>query len=285
MRIAFLGLGLVGGSVARAVRAADPAAELVAWTPAGQGPAAAVAAGVLDGAAPSLAAAADGADLVVLAAPPRACLALLADLAPHRARLAPGATVTDVASTKASLHAIAAAAGLPYVGGHPMAGRETSGYGAGDGSLFAGRPWVVGPPVGGGDPAAVRALAVACGARPVELEPGLHDRLVAAISHLPLVAAVALVEAVAGDAPGAAPEWSAASGLAASGWRDTTRLARGDATMGAEILATNAPEVAARLRALRDRLDEWVALLEDPGVPDAAMLRARLESARERLEG
>ena len=216
---------------------------------------------------------------MVLAAPPLACAALLRRLGGDlRAALAEGATVTDVASTKGFVTRVAREAGVAFVGGHPMAGRETSGFGAADGGLFRDRPWVVCEPVAGGDPARVRELAVACGARPVELDAEQHDRLVAAISHLPLVTSVALVEAITAD-----PEWPAAALLAASGWRDTTRLARGDVTMGTEILATNAPAVAARLRAYRARIDEWLALLDAPGGPDDAEIGARLAAARARL--
>jgi prephenate dehydrogenase len=116
-----------------------------------------------------------------------------------------------------------------------------------------------------------------------------HDLAVAAISHLPLVAAAAIVEAVASDA-GA---WPAARALAASGWRDMTRLARGDADMGAGILATNARPIAGQLRALRVVIDGWLAELdrvtddETPTVPDpatVARLRARLDAAREALD-
>lgn len=288
MRIAFLGLGLIGGSVARAVRLrADGAPELVAWSPGGTGPAAAVADGTLDRAATTPEAAVDGADLVVLAAPPRACLDLVESLAVARARglLASGATVTDVASTKARVTERAAAAGIPFVGGHPMAGRETSGYGAADPALFEGRPWLVTEAVAGGDPAPVERLAGWCGATVVRMAAAEHDELVAAISHLPLVASVALVEAVAGAGPDAAPaDWPAARALAAGGWRDMTRLARGDATMGADIAATNAPALARRLRAYRDRIDAWIAALEAPEGPDANALREALADARGRLD-
>jgi prephenate dehydrogenase len=213
--------------------------------------------------------------------PPLACAELLhrfgSDLGPA---LAPGATVTDVASTKGLLAGIARRSGVPYVGGHPMAGRETSGFEAADADLFRGRPWVICEAVAGGDRERVRELATACGARPVDLDAELHDRLAAAISHLPLLTSVALVEAVA-----ASSDWSQAVGLAATGWRDTTRLARGDVTMGAEIAATNAPAIAAWLRAYRGRIDEWLALLEDPEGPDVDAIRGRLASARSRLEG
>lgn len=288
MRLALLGLGLVGGSIARAVRTGAAQGDdlrIAAWTPAGRGPRAALAAGVVDAAPDSPGAAIEGADLVVLAAPPLACAALLARLGTElRAALAPGVTITDVASTKSALLAAARSAGVPYVGGHPMAGRETSGFGAADAGLFRDRPWVVTEAVGGGDPVAVRDLAQWCGARIVELDAVTHDSLVAAVSHLPLLAAVALVEAVAG-AGAVGLDWPAAAALAASGWRDATRLARGDVTMGAEIAATNAAPIAARLRAYRDRIDEWIVLLEASGGADADAVRARLAAARSRLEG
>ncbi len=289
MRVALLGLGLIGGSIARALAAADgadAAHHVVAWTPGGEGPRQALAAGVIDAAAGDPGTAVAGADLVVLAAPPLACAELIRRLgADLRPSLAPGVTVTDVASTKAFLARAARDAGVAYVGGHPMAGRETSGFAAADASLFQGRPWVIGEPVGGGDPELVRSLALACGADPVEIEAETHDRLVAAISHLPLLTAVALVEAVAGTGRVTTDDWPAAAGLAASGWRDTTRLARGDVTMGAEIAATNALAIAARLRAYRDRLDEWLVILEAPGGPDPDVIRERLAAARARLEG
>ncbi len=245
----------------------------------------ALAAGVVDEAPTELDDALDRADLVVLAAPPLACIDLVRLVGDRRSLLASGATVTDVASTKARLTAAAGVAEIPFVGGHPMAGRETSGFGAGDANLFRGRPWVITEPVGGGDPSRVRDIALACGADPVELDAVTHDRLVAAISHAPLLASVALVEAVAGTGPAPAPDWAAAAVLAASGWRDTTRLARGDATMGAEIAASNAAAISLVLRAYRDRIDSWITDLETPSGPDAPALRARLQAARERLEG
>ena len=117
------------------------------------------------------------------------------------------------------------------------------------------------------------------------MEAGRHDRLVAAISHLPLLGSVLLVETVTGSPGEPSPDWEDAAHLAASGWRDTTRLARGDTTMGADILATNAAAVATLLRAQRAGVDDWLALLEAPGGPDVDAIRARLEDARSRLAG
>lgn len=294
VRIAFLGLGLIGGSIARALR--EPAvtgpfarAELTAWTPTGLGPAEALRAGIIDRVARSVADAVTGADLVVLAAPPLEILGLLDRLAgPDRESLGAATIVTDVASTKSAIVSRAVAAGLRFVGGHPMAGREASGFGAGDTALLRGRPWVVAD-----DPTAdaaaielVEGLAAACGALPVRMTAAAHDAATAAVSHLPLIAAVALVEAVVGAA--GAPDrddWPQAAGLAATGWASATRLARGDVSMGAGIAVTNAPDLAARLRDYRDAIDGWIAALEAPGGPDVAELAWRLRSARDRLAG
>ncbi|MCU0483796.1 MAG: prephenate dehydrogenase/arogenate dehydrogenase family protein [Chloroflexi bacterium] len=292
MRVAFLGLGLIGGSIARALRADGPDWWLSSWTPGGAGPRAALAAGVLHAAPPTLAATVAGTDIVLLAAPPTACLRLLDEIGgPLRGALAAGAVVSDVASTKAAVVARAAALGLPFVGGHPMAGREAAGFDAADAGLFRGRPWVI--VAGPGTPAAlvdrVERLAGACGAVPVRMGADDHDAAVGGISHLPLLAAAALVEAVAGG-PGEPdlPGWDQAAALAASGWAGATRLARGDPAMGAGIAVTNAGPLAARLRTFRDRLGEWLALLEvadGAGAPDEDVIRARLAAARDRLQG
>jgi prephenate dehydrogenase len=291
MRVAMIGLGLIGGSIARALaEAPDRAAwTVVAWSPSGLGPARAAADGIVAAAASTPEAALEGAQLVVLAAPPGATLDRLDWLARTvGSALDPEAVLTDVASTKGAIVSRAAELGLRFVGGHPMAGRETAGYGAAAADLFRDRPWVV-VPTDPDDVAAILAvetLAVACGGRPVRLGAVAHDAAVAAVSHLPLVLAAALVEAVAGGSDGrpAPHDWPLARALAAGGWRDMTRLARGDVAMGAGIAATNAPELASRIRALRDVLDGWLAELERPGGPDEGALADRLRVARNLLE-
>jgi prephenate dehydrogenase len=292
-RIAFLGFGLIGGSVAMALRDAGSRAHLAAWTPSGAGPAEGDRRGLLDSKPATARDALDGAGLVILAGPPLAILETLGDLAGSlRNALADGATVTDVASTKALIAATAADLGLPFVGGHPMAGRETTGVASASADLFHDRPWVV---VASEDAVAehverVEALATATGARPVRMEAIEHDLAVAAISHLPLIAAAALVEAVASDSE----RWPVARDLGASGWRDMSRLARGDVDMGAGIIATNARPIAGHLRAYRDAIDAWLADLDAmtnerepvvPGVERVAAVRDRLAAARTTLEG
>ena len=286
-RIAFLGFGLIGGSIALALRKAGSTARLAAWTPNGDGPAEGLRHGFLDDAAATAATALDGAALVVLAGPPLSVLGTLEDLAgPLHGALAADATITDVASTKTLITESASAYQLPFVGGHPMAGRETSGAGAATADLFVDRPWVV-VRSGGSRPIDIErvdALARSVGARPVELSGQEHDAAVAAISHLPLLLAAALVESVAGSPEGAA-SWPMARRLAASGWADMTRLARSDPEMGAGIVATNAGPVTERLRALRGVLDSWIELLDAPGEPpDAGVIREHLDAAREALE-
>jgi prephenate dehydrogenase len=283
-RIAFLGLGLIGGSIALALREAGYAGTLAAWSPRGNGPAEALRRGIVDEAPDAPEPAVERAGLVILAGPPLAIVEHLGARAGWRNVLDEGATVTDVGSTKARIVEAADAARLPFVGGHPMAGRESTGVGAATGELFVDRPWVVVPGAHARpqDVATVQALATATGARPHRMAADEHDAAVAAISHLPLVVAAALVESVAGasDAEG----WATARDLAAGGWRDMTRLAMGDPEMGAGILTTNASAVARRLRRMRDTLDAWIEQLEgEQAGADPAGLRRRLESARAAL--
>jgi prephenate dehydrogenase len=283
-RIAFLGFGLIGGSIAMALREAGYAGEVVAWTPDGSGPREGVRRGIVDAAARDTGTALQGAELVILAGPPLEMLRTIKELGgPLRSHLSAGATITDVVSTKVRIVNDAASAGLRFVGGHPMAGRETTGVAASTADLFSDRPWVIVPAESATpeDVGRVEALAAAVGAAPVRMTAQDHDAALASISHLPLVVAAALVEGVTGDPD--TPGWPVGKYLAASGWRDTTRLARGDAEMGAGILATNAELVADRLMRLRVVLDSWIDALRNEAV-DAEALQARLEAARASLD-
>ena len=306
-RVAFLGFGLIGASIAMALRGHERAlglepSELRAWTPAGHGPAHGRSVGLLDAAPPTPEATIEGADLVVLAGPPQAVLDDLDDLAGRWREALGEALVTDVASTKARIVARAAERGVRFVGGHPMAGREATGAEAASAALFAGRPWAVVPPNGhaaddmtrsAADILMVEQLARATGADPLRLSAAEHDAAVAAISHLPLLASVALVEAVAGELVGGSgsvggASYDGSSGgatlawrLAASGWRDMTRLAAGSPEMAAGIVSTNTDELLPRLRAILASLDDWIAVLEGEPGADLAALRSRFERARD----
>lgn len=204
--------------------------------------------------------------VVVVAAPPDAVAAVVVrELAAW-----PDAVVTDVASVKlAVLEQVAALGGdlRRYVGSHPMAGRERSGAIAAQADLFEGRSWVVapGPQAGEAATAAVRDLAVAVGAAPTRMTPGEHDAAVAAVSHVPQVAA-SLVAARLRDLP------DSAVALAGQGLRDVTRIAASDPMMWTQILAGNAPALRVVLEQLAADLDDVlqaVRQLDDASVAAA----------------
>jgi prephenate dehydrogenase len=227
--------------------------------------AAALRRGVIDDAARSMAELAD-CTVLVLAVPPGAMRAALSDC-PR------GPVVTDVCSTKARVMEWAAAAGVDLVGGHPLCGREASGPEAAEATLFEDAPWMLTRPS-----AEVEELVRAVGARPVFMEPEQHDRLVAAVSHAAFVLAAAYMLAVTSD-----PEWEAGAGLAASGFRDMTRLAAGSTEMYAGILETNAANVASSLWLVEQELAKIRRHLEHGDTRVAELLEeARL--ARERWE-
>ena len=234
------GLGLVGGSLARALARAGYTVVGVDRRPA---LARARAAGVLAAGFTSLERALEGARVLVLATPPRASLVFLR----RAARLGPkGLVITDVTSIKRAIVAEARRLGLRrFVGGHPIAGNEGRGFAASEVDLFRGRAWVLTPE--GADPGAVRAvrsLVRATGARPVAMGAEEHDRVLAFLSHLPQIAAWALEAAARGDRAA-----RRRLTLAGPGFRDMTRLAKSPRGLWREILKGNRDEVARALAA------------------------------------
>ncbi len=271
MSVCIVGLGLMGGSLALALRHTQAAAEqggaagdatwgrartaswvagrIVGVSRSTETLAAAQAAGAIDAGTGDLVEGVRGADIVVLATPVRTILRLL----PEIGRAAgPGALILDLGSTKTAICAAMAGlpAGLQPVGGHPMCGKEVAGFAAAEAGLFRGRRFVLCPLPRTAPEAFERAvgLAEAVGAKVVVLDPQVHDRAVAAISHLPYTAAVALVNTVAAGTDDVA--WA----LAASGFRDTTRVASSDVDMMLDILLTNREAVLAWLDAYTGRL-------------------------------
>jgi prephenate dehydrogenase len=289
VRVSILGFGLIGGSIARALHEREEPGRwhVTAWSRNRAPVEQAVADGAVQVAAATPEAAVNGAEMVVLAAPPLVCLELIDLLGGSpRGSLSEDCTITDVASTKGLIVARADAAHLAFIGGHPMAGLESSGYSAAQPDLFVERPWVtvLGRYARLCDGERVGELIEACGAFQVPMNARGHDNAVAAISHLPLVVSAALVEAIAGgpDEP-ERDDWRAVEVLAATGWAGMTRLARGEPEMGAGIATTNAVALTARLHSMRDVLDRWLSELELEGGPDGVALLARFSSARRRL--
>jgi len=280
---------LIGGSVALALHTRGEPGQwhVTAWS---RNPAPvqrAVADGAVEVAAPTLEEAVRDAEVVLLAAPPLACLDLTDRLGgPLRDALPEDCKVTDVASAKSRIVDRADELKLPFIGGHPMAGRELSGYEAALPDLFVQRAWVtvLGRYARLGDGERIGELIETCGAIQVPMQAAAHDNAVAAISHMPLVVSAALVETVVGGV--GEPEhgdWRSAEALAATGWAGMTRLARGEPGMGAGIAATNSAAIAGRLRDLRDMIDSWITELERDGGPDADALLTRFTTARDRL--
>ena len=222
-----------------------------------------------------------GADLVVLAAPVRASIDLLHVIAPA---LKPGAIVTDMGSTKAEIMAAAHSTLGPgkFVGGHPMAGSHRSGIAVASADLFEGAPYILSAEAD--TPSAIREslwnLAVRLGARPRWIEALDHDRLVARISHLPHVAACALVECADGCTLGS----SAAMDLAASGFRDTTRVAAGSAAMWTDICLTSRAGILEALDAYTVSLQRLRSRIA--GGDEEALMQwfEAMRSARRRLD-
>ena len=279
-RLAIVGIGLLGGSVAKAARAHAVAREIVGVGRDLTRLRPALDDGTLDRAVTDVADGVRGADRIVLAAPVLANETLLAQA--WRAAAA-GALLTDVGSTKRGIVAAAErlAAGradVQFVGSHPMAGSEQSGYAVARVDLFQGATVVV-TPTEANDPTAVKSVGefwAALGARVVTLDPDTHDRAVAAISHLPHMVAWALVDAVARFEPDALA-------IAARGFKDTTRIAASDPEVWREILMANLPAVTASVAAFREALDELERLVASGDGAALAALLARVKATRERL--
>jgi prephenate dehydrogenase len=231
---------------------------------------------VVDFATLDLAEGVRGSNLVILATPVRTIIEMIGQVGPQ---LAPGAVLLDLGSTKADI--VEAMARLPPhvqpLGGHPMCGKEVAGLDAAEATLYDGAAFVLTPLERTADEALelARQLATGVGARPLVIEAKRHDRLVATISHLPYALAVALM----GVAEEIGQEDELCWELAASGFRDTSRLAASELTMMLDILLTNRQTVAEMLRRARGQLESMAALLE---AGDEAALRELLGAAQAR---
>jgi prephenate dehydrogenase len=259
-RIGIVGLGLIGGSIALKSRELWPTALVIAVDNKDVLETA-MRLHAIDVAADDLIVLAE-ADIIVLAAPVKQNVAILAELDQH---VRQPAVITDTGSTKREI--VAAAAGLPprftFVGGHPLAGAAQGGLDHARPDLFAGRPWLLTPSSGaravdGSDAAdKLSAFIQALGAEPRIVAPDAHDRLLAFLSHLPQLTASALMQVV-GDAVG-----HDGLALAGRGLADTTRLASSPADIWRDIAASNADQIGPALDALIAVLRDLRADLPD----------------------
>ena len=270
--VAVVGLGLMGGSLAMALRARRACRKILGITRNVAARQAALSRAVVDAASPDLALVSE-ADVIILATPVRTILEQL----PQVGTIArEDAIIMDLGSTK--LEITRAMEGLPAhlepIGAHPMCGKETFGFNAADADLYRDAVFVLTPlaRTSASTVACAESLAVTIGARPIVLDAARHDKIVAAISHLPFALAATLMKTT--DELAQADDLLYV--LAASGFRDTSRLAAGDVTMMLDILLTNRENVAAALRTCAQNLDELAELIDRQ---DEAALRAVLQGA------
>ena len=279
-RIAVIGLGLIGGSLARALREAGPVLEISGYDPDPTQVKRALELGVIDRAAASADQAARGAERVVLAVPVLHTTEALNALRPG---LSPDAILTDVGSTKASvLRDVARVFGtVPprFVAGHPIAGTEKSGVAASKADLFRGRRVVLTPHEAQDPDAlqAVRAMWESVGSRVVEMDAACHDAVFAATSHLPHVLAYAFVDMLT-RLPNADQIFPNAGG----GFRDFTRIASSSPEMWHDIVRANRVEVTGLLERQIGELQELLTLMKDDRWPELLQRFERARGARER---
>lgn len=272
-RIGIVGVGLIGGSLGLAVGLKSLAGEVIGFGRCPEGLRAARECGAVNTASTDFGPL-SGCDLVILATPVGSTPGVMQEIAPF---LAPGATVTDVGSTKAGIVSQAAQI-LPrntvFIGGHPMAGSEKEGISGADPFLFENALYVLTPLPGA--PAdhlqRLTGLVEGVGARPVIMDPLEHDLSVAAVSHLPHLVAATLVNCLF-DFPGS----EKISLLAAGGFRDTTRIAASSPGMWRDIFISNRRFVLEALSAFSARLEEFREAVEsgDPGKIHGLLDRAR----------
>jgi prephenate dehydrogenase len=269
-RLTVVGLGLVGGSVARAARARGAAREITGVGRSESGLREARVAGVVDAATTDLARGIRDAELVVLCAPVGALPELVRAAWPC---LSPGTVLTDVGSVKAEVAAAAEGCapkpGRAFIGGHPMAGSERSGFAASDPDLFEGRLTLLTPTARSSEAAVarVRAFWETLGSQVRLLPATVHDRIVAAVSHLPHLAAYALVAVADGDA----------LAIAGRGFGDTTRIAASAEGLWTDIFRGNRRPLLEVLAQYRKVLADWEDLIREDrwSALEAALARAR----------
>lgn len=251
-RVVIYGVGLMGGSLGMAMRRRRMAETVVGLGRSRRTLERAISLGALDEATTDEAAALGGADALILCLPPRLIRKRWSDVAPL---LAPGAFVTDVGSVKGAVVREAEThlpEGVLFIGCHPMAGSEMAGIEAARGDLFDGASCFVTPT----DRTPLRALTLAVSfwraldSRVAIINPERHDRLLAAISHLPHLAATSLVQALYAQGDSTLFYRS----VIGNGFRDTTRIAAGDAQLWEQIFSENR-------EALVENLDRWIDIL------------------------
>ena len=278
-KLAIIGTGLIGGSLAQALRKADYVDEIIGYGRHPENLQRAVDLGILDTGAVSISQAVADADMIVLSAPVAAMKELFIEIAKSATK---NAVITDVGSIKKSIISDASAAlGAQfenYVPGHPIAGAELSGAEASYAELFADHRVVL-TPVEETSRAAVDMVSemwVAAGAQVVEMDAKSHDEVFAACSHAPHILAYALVDSlVRGD------DHETIFSFAAGGFRDFTRIASSDPVMWRDICTGNKDAITRVLKQYRNDLDRIIDLIAEGEVEELEETFRRAKHARD----
>ncbi|MFA6170011.1 MAG: prephenate dehydrogenase/arogenate dehydrogenase family protein [Candidatus Margulisiibacteriota bacterium] len=279
MRIAIIGLGLIGGSLGLALKKKGevvivgiPRQETTIQK--------GLALGAIDEGTTDHVKGVKEADLVFICTPLNLIIPVLTEIAPH---LKKGAIVSDVGSSKYEIVSQAEKLmpkGAYYVGGHPMAGKETFKLEAAEADLFEGRSWILTKT----SKTSQRALEKVAeqvqktGAKTIEMEPKVHDLVVAAVSHLPLALAASLVNVI-----GAEEQKELMSKCAASGFRDATRVASGDPILGVDMFTTNKKAVLKMIGSFKRALASLEGLIKEGNGEKIREELARAKQFRDRL--
>ncbi|MBI2909231.1 MAG: prephenate dehydrogenase/arogenate dehydrogenase family protein [Chloroflexi bacterium] len=262
-KVTIIGLGLIGGSIGMALKAAKlKDVEIVGHDKEPSASSKARKRGAVDKTEWNLLTSVSDASMVIIATPVLAIKEVMQQIAP---KLSEGCTVTDTGSTKVNVLEWAKEylpPSVSFVGGHPMAGKEESGVEHAEVDLFRDRTYCVIP---GKDAASsavktVLGMVETLGAKPFFLDPVEHDMFVAGVSHLPLVMSAALVSATAKS-----PAWNEMARLASSGYRDVSRLASGNPEMNRDICVTNRQGVIHWIDAMIQELQDYRRLVSECG--------------------
>ncbi|NOX75723.1 MAG: prephenate dehydrogenase/arogenate dehydrogenase family protein [Gammaproteobacteria bacterium] len=282
-QLTIIGVGLIGGSLARALKQADAVGEVVGAGRNAQHLQQALALGVVDRIEMDLAAAVRGANVVVVATPVGAAEAIFSAIAPG---LSADTVLTDVGSTKASIVAAARRAfgELPknFVPGHPIAGTEKSGVEASFAELYKGRRVILTPTENSGPQAVarVRAMWEQAGAEVVETRVEHHDEVLAATSHLPHLLAFSLVDTLA-----TLDDKQEIFEYAAGGFRDFTRIASSDPEMWHDICLHNEPALLKMLERFEADLSKLRQAIADNDGDYLLQVFTRAKAARDQFCG
>ncbi len=288
MKVGIIGLGLIGGSIGLALRSSELSSnieQIIGISRREQTLGLARQLGVVDdgdseerSGEKALEKLAD-ADLIFLCTPIHLILPKLRELSAH---LKKGAIVTDVASVKGPIMSEAAKImpkGTFFVGAHPMAGKEKAKLEHAEAGLFQNRPWIF---ISKGNTRAinkVKEIAAALGGKVMEMDAKKHDLAVAAVSHVPLAVAAALVNSVAEASLAQAEMKEAAS----SGFRDTTRVASGEVELGREMFLTNPKPILKQLKAFKSNLKRLESAIKSGNAKEIEAVLAEAKQFRDSL--